>query len=95
LVPGKFVVIKRPLAGDFVEKSFRTPLDMIYEFTVSWEGFTDLDIFSGGDSTPTEFDKELFVLWIKDHPEYWNQISAAIDSVIGEHDKRVAEAEKK
>lgn len=94
--PGKFIVIRRPLPGDYVEMGVQPGLlALICAFTVSWDGLTDLDIFTGGDATPTPFDGELFAWWIKDHPEYWGKISKAIDdSVIG-HDDEVAEAVKK
>lgn len=98
VAPGKFIVFRRPLAGDFAEMSARGqvgPLNMIYEFTVSWDGFVDLDIFPGGGSEVLPFDKELFCWWIKDHPEYWSKISKAIDEELGAHEKRVGVAKKK
>jgi hypothetical protein len=98
VAPGRVIVVRRPLPGDFVEMADAGKhgmLDLIYEFTDSWEGFTDLDLFPGGDSTPTPFDKELFKWWVKDHQEYWHMLSKEIDELIPENEKRVSEAEKK
>lgn len=98
IAPGKSIVFRRPLAGDFAEMVARSkagPLDLIYEFTVAWDGFVELDVFPGGDSEPLPFDKELFCWWIKDHPEHWNKITKAIDDEIGAHEKRVGDAKKK
>jgi len=38
-------------------------------FVVDWPGMTELDIIPGGDGSSIGFDKELFLLWVQDHPD--------------------------
>lgn len=94
--PGKFIVIRRPLPGEKeVSLIHESPVEFIAHFTDTWEGFTELDIFPGGDTAPFEFDKELFGWWIKDHPELWGKLADSITALIVEHNARLKDAKKK
>jgi hypothetical protein len=95
--PGKFCVVRRPSEWESIE-TFRgtniQPIDFM-KFVVDWDGFTDLDIFPGGDSTPAKFERGLFNLWIQDHFKYMVALAEAVVKEHSDHRERLEEAEKK
>jgi hypothetical protein len=40
----------------------------IEKFVVDWPGMQELDIIPGGIGAPISFDRDLFLLWVQDHP---------------------------
>lgn len=46
----------------------------IEQFVVDWPGMQEIDIIPGGVGTPVVFEKELFLLWVQDHPEMVTQL---------------------
>lgn len=97
LAPGKVCIARRPLEWESVEIFLPgnvKPIDLM-KFVVDWEGFTDLDIFPGGDSTPAKFEPKLFHLWIQDHVGYMAKLAEAILAESNAHMEKLASAEKK
>ena len=68
--------------------------DILERFVIGWDGITELDIYSAGDSTAVPFDKALFNEWIEDHRECWTPITSAVVEAYAAHDKAINETTK-
>lgn len=42
--------------------------DAIEQFVIDWPGMQEIDLVPGGVGAPVSFDRELFLLWVQDHP---------------------------
>ena len=97
-VNGKIFLCRRPTDWEVYE--IRTgvknlQMDILEKFVVGWEGFTELDLVPGGDSTVAEFSKELFSEWVQDNPDFWAPLTAAITAEYSAHKLRKEDAAKK
>lgn len=96
-VEGKTFIVRRPTHKeahfDFSGEALQ--LDLVEKLVVGWEGVTEIDLIPGGDAVPVEFDRELFIEWIADKPQYWADLTAAITKEYTAHAEKLVEAEKK
>lgn len=69
--------------------------DIMQRYVLGWSGVTELDIISGGDGVPVEFETELFMEWIADRPDLWAPLTNAILESYGLHQQRLDDALKK
>jgi len=65
----------------------------IERFVVGWPGMQEIIIIPGGSSVELPFDKELFLLWVQDHPKIVTELGFHIFSAwlghINEVDKEL------
>jgi hypothetical protein len=96
-VDGKTFIVRRPTDKEAYAMSYSKSeqMDLLENFVIGWEGITELDLISGGDAVPVEFDRELFIEWIADKPQYWADLTAAITKEYTSHAEKLVEAEKK
>lgn len=92
---GKVFIIRRPTHWEVLEMGQVKQLDLLERFVDGWEGFTDADLFPGGDTAPAEFSKELFLDWIQDNPDLWPVLTKAITTEYETHVGKVAGTKKK
>ncbi|SCX94235.1 hypothetical protein SAMN05216420_101400 [Nitrosospira sp. Nl5] len=97
VAPGKYISVRRPLLGEFVEtpEIGKTLISLILHCSESWDGFTEQDFYPGGDATPVPFEKEIYSWWLKDHQDHWEKLAKAINDQSAEHQSKVEEAKKK
>jgi hypothetical protein len=50
------------------------PVESLRKFVTDWQGFNQLDFWSGGTSEPVAFNADLLMEWVVDHPEVWNKL---------------------
>lgn len=61
----------------------------------AWTGVLERDIVGdGGSDQPAEFDRELFVLWVRDRPEVWDPIVTGVMTAMTTWAASVAESRK-
>ena len=76
-VAGRTFTILRPTDADAVAMAGRLPLEFVERFVVGWD-LAELDLVPGGTAEPAPFDGELWVAWVRDHPEVWDALGMAI-----------------
>lgn len=97
-IDGKAFIVRRPKdweAYELASSGDPRQMDLIEKFVEGWEGVTEMDIVASGDSTPVEFDRDLFIEWISDQPKLWPELIEAITKEYAAHAEKLAEAEKK
>jgi hypothetical protein len=97
-VDGKTFIVRRPKDWEAYEISVSSnsrQMDLLERFVEGWEGVTEADLVPGGDSSPVEFDRELFAEWISDQPKLWPELIEAITKEYAAHSAKLVEAEKK
>lgn len=91
-----FLTVRRPTNLEMLEfkgLAFRQR-EILERFVVDWDGFKQSDLFPGGDPEPVPFDHDAYKEWIADHPEYWNDVVAAIVDSYKEHEAKSEELAK-
>jgi len=71
------LTIRRPTDMDALDLSFSSTREAIVgvsRFVVDWSGMNEIDLVPGGTSEPVPFDDEIFVEWIQDKPQYWEDL---------------------
>lgn len=66
---------------------------LIRAYTIGWN-LKDVDVIPGGGPEPAPFDRELFSLWVSDHPEVWEPLCTGIIDAYKAHTNRRSTAEK-
>ena len=97
-IEGKTFIVRRPTDWEAYEMSSTgksQQMDLLEKLVEGWEGITELDLVPGGDSTPVEFDRALFVEWVADRPQYWAELTSAITKEYAAHAESLVAAEKK
>jgi hypothetical protein len=95
---GKVFIVRRPKDSEYAEIRKRPEvsyMEFLERFVEGWENFSELDIVPGGDATPVEFHKELFLEWVADKADFWLPLYKAIVEEYISHCESLAEAEKK
>lgn len=67
----------------------------VEHFVVDWSGMKEMDIIPGGDGSPIQFDRELFLLWIEDYPETITTLGFSVFEAWISYLEAQKEAEKK
>lgn len=83
VTPGKRLQIIRPTEVEMVTGRYRTPVQILAEQVVGWEGFTEADILGPtiGSDSPAAFDPELFAAWVSDKAEQAGAVLKEIQRV--------------
>jgi hypothetical protein len=92
---GKTFVIRRPTDWEVFDMGEIKQMDLLEKFVDGWDGFTDADLFPGGDTARAEFSKALFADWLQDNPDFWAPLSKAITKEYQSHATKVEDAKKK
>ncbi len=94
---GKFLLFRRPTDMEMVKlrSAEAGQFDMLKGYVYGWEGFTELDLVSGGTGEVVTFHSELWNEWVEDHPELWKQLTDAIMEAYRKHEESLVKAEKK
>lgn len=66
--------------------------DLLRRYVIGWVGVTELDLIPGGTSLPVEFETELFMEWVADHPELWPPLANAIMDNYTQHQTRLSDS---
>lgn len=90
---GKTFVVRRPTPLEMLEMRGRgvQQSEVITRFVTGWEGFSEMDLVSGGGPDPAPFDPALFAEHIADHPEYWDDIVKAVLDGYQSHEAALEE----
>ena len=68
---------------------------LLVRFVVDWGVMSELDLgIPGGGPDPVPFEPELWAEWIADHPEHWDDISAAVIEGYRAHKAALEETAK-
>lgn len=93
---GRTFTIRRPtdlemyeLAGKIDQRA------LLVRFVVDWGALTEIDLgIPGGGPELVPFDPDLWAEWIADHPEHWDDISAAAIEGYRAHKTALEDAAK-
>ena len=85
-VDGHAFTILRPTDADAVAMAGRPPLEFVERFVVGWD-MTELDLVPGGMAEPVAFDADVWIAWVRDHPEVWDALGMAILDAYESHVK--------
>ena len=79
--------IRRPTDLEMYELSGRIDQRLLLvRFVVDWGPMTEIDLgIPGGGPDPVPFDPDLWVEWIADHPEHWDDITTAVMNAYKGH----------
>lgn len=67
---------------------------LLVRFVVDWGAMPETDLVPGGGPDPVPFSPELWVEWIADHPEHWDDISRAVVDGYKAHKRALEDAAK-
>lgn len=59
--------------------------EVLARFVIDWHDITEMDLVPGGGPDPVPFSTDLWVEWIADHPEHWEDLSNAVIAAYREH----------
>lgn len=87
------VTLQRPTPWDVTSaqsEGQRLDIEWAAQFVVGWD-FTEADLLPGGDPEPVAFSAEVFVTWIKDHPDTWQQLIQGVIAAYKSHETSLDE----
>jgi hypothetical protein len=87
----KTFTIRRPTDLEATEMRYsgtREAVQGIARFVVDWKGVTELDLYPGGEGKEAPFDSDLFVLWLEDHPEIWEDLINGVMAAYKAHEAK-------
>jgi hypothetical protein len=86
-VGGHNYTVRRPTDMDMAEIAGQggVPIkEYLRRFVVGWD-IKELDLIPGGGPEPVEFDSDLLVEWVSDHPDDWKPLADAIKNGYAAH----------
>ena len=89
--------VMRPTDLDTIDMRFENTREAVLgvsKFVVDWDA-KEVDLFPGGSGSNAEFDTEVFVEYIKDHPESWAPLIEGIRDLYSRYNEQRKEREKK
>lgn len=96
LFDGHSVTVRRPT--DLALLEYRADggitADRMFRCAVGWAGFSEADLVPSGASDAVPFDLDVWLMWIADHPQYWEVVSNAVAEMIQQHTQAGADAAK-
>ena len=93
---GRSFTIRRPTDLEIYEMSGKIDQRLLLtRFVVDWGSMPEMDLVPGGGPDPVPFAPELWEEWIADHPEHWDDLTAAVLDGYRRHKDALEEAAKK
>lgn len=84
---GRSFTIRRPTDLEMYEIGGRMDQrELLARFVVDWGVMSELDLgVPGGGPDPVPFSPDLWIEWIADHPEHWDDIGRAVIDAYKAH----------
>lgn len=83
--------IKRPTDSEFVEHQQLRSYELARLYVIDWAGVTEADMVKGGASDDVQFSRDLWIEFVNDHPELWDQIfDEILNAYRGHMENRLA-----
>lgn len=68
-------------------------VELVRESVVGWD-MDEAGLYAGGGDSRVEFDTDLFMAWVEDEPETFNELTAAVLEQLARHREQREAAEK-
>lgn len=91
---GKVFTVRRPNDVEWLDLRLDGGMNPknIIKFVCGWENMTQHDLgIPGGTADVVPFDHDLYMEWIADHYEHWEDISKAVVDSYKKHDEEITE----
>lgn len=95
-VSGHVYTVRRPTDMDMAEMAGNggvTIRELLRRFVVGWD-LKEIDLIPAGGPEPASFDADLFVEWMLDRPDDWEELAGAIREGYAGHAARREAAAK-
>ena len=89
---GHTFTVRRPTEMDVV-RAKGISAEFALRFVVGWD-LKESDIVPGGSPEPAPFSESLYLAWIEDRPDLWQDISECVVNLYLEHRKEAEERGK-
>lgn len=88
-VGGYTFTVRRPTDIEMVALSGADSMARLLPYVIGWEGVKEIDIISGGDPRPVEFDADVCAEWMSDRPDLFGPLVDAILASYGKHAEQI------
>lgn len=91
---GVTLIVTRPTDLDMLQMNQSggvTKEKLLKDYVVGWVDVTEADLVAGGSDTPVEFDKELFIEWMSDKPDSWEDITNTVVDLYKAHEAKLGD----
>lgn len=90
-------VIRRPTDMEVVEwrEQGLAQGEILRRFVEDWKQVKEADLIAGGTPEIVAFDRELFMQWVVDQPQYWAPLIESITSHYQQHQAELEQSLKK
>jgi len=93
---GHTVFFLRPRPGDLAKRSGDDlhPLSLLSDFAIDWDGFTEANLFPSGGPEEVEFEKDIWINWLYEHDETWEDFASALTDAMDRHKTALEDSAK-
>lgn len=96
-IDGITYTVMRPTDLDTIEMRFENTKEAVLgvsKFVIGWDA-KEVDLFPGGTGSEAEFSQDVFIEYIKDHPEAWSPLIEGVRDLYQRYSENRKEREKK